>query len=213
MSDQSGLKETITVRYAQEAETCCNLSCGGALDLAEVQAGETLLDLGSGRGNDVIKAADIVGDEGRAIGVDFTDRMLLVARNTATKLGLDNVAFLEGEIDRIPLDEASVDVVISNCTVNHAKDKTAVYREINRVLKPGGRFIISDILADKDLPQEVKDDPEAWAACYGGAIVREEYFQAMADGGFSNVEILEQSEPYEKGTVMVISMTLRGYKS
>jgi ubiquinone/menaquinone biosynthesis C-methylase UbiE len=212
MTEDSALKEQIAVRYAQEADTCCNLSCGGALDLAEVTPGEVLVDLGSGRGNDVLKAAEIVGSEGMAYGVDFTPRMIQVAEINRKKLGVNNAKFLEGEIHRIPLDDSSVDIVISNCTVNHAKDKAAVYRDIFRVLKPGGRFIISDILAENDLPEEVKNDPEAWAACYGGAIVKEEYFEAVRDGGFNELEILEESAPYEKGTVMVISMTLKGVK-
>lgn len=212
MSDDSALKETIAVRYAQEADTCCNLSCGKALDLAEVEVGEVLVDLGSGRGNDVLKAAEIIGSQGMAYGVDFTLRMIKVAEINRKKLGVDNARFLEGEIHRIPLDDNSVDVVISNCTVNHAKDKASVYRDIHRVLKPGGRFVISDILAETDLPEDVKNDPEAWAACYGGAIVKDEYFEAVREGGFDELEILEESAPYEKGTVMVISVTLKGVK-
>lgn len=213
MSDtQATLKTTINVRYAEEAESCCNLSCGGALDLAEAAPGEVLVDLGSGRGNDVIKAAKLVGPSGMAYGVDFTARMIQVAEISRKKLRVENARFLEGEIHRIPLEDNSVDVVISNCTINHAEDKGAVYKDIYRVLKPGGRFVVSDILADRDLPEEVKNDPEAWAQCYGGAVVKEEYFAAIQEGGFTNVEILEESEPYEKGGVMVISTTMRGTK-
>lgn len=212
MSQETVLKDFIAVRYEKEADSCCNLSCGGALDLAVVQEGEVVLDLGSGRGNDVIKAARQSGSTGKAYGVDFTRRMVQVAESTRKKLRVTNAEFLEGAIDKIPLGNDSVDVVISNCTINHAQDKSSVYAEIYRVLKPGGRFIVSDVLADKDLPEEVKNDPEAWAACYGGAIVKEEYMDAIQQGGFNSVEILEESAPYEKGGVMVISSTIRGIK-
>ncbi len=212
MQESEVLTQSITKRYDQEAESCCNLSCGGALDLAKVVHGEVVLDLGSGRGNDVLKAADLVGDQGMAIGVDFTPRMIQVAEMNRKKLQIANVRFIQGEIDRIPLEDSCVDVVISNCTVNHAKDKAAVYREVFRVLKAGGRFVISDILAETDLPEGVKNDPDAWAACYGGAVVKEEYEDAIYGGGFASYEILEESEPYWKGGVKVISATMRGIK-
>lgn len=207
------LKDAINVRYAKEAESCCSLSCGGALDHAAPAEGEVVVDLGSGRGNDVLKAARSVGSSGFAYGVDFTEKMLRVAEMNRQKLRIANASFLEGSIDKIPLEDGSVDAVISNCTINHARDKAAVYREIHRILKPGGRLVVSDILADRALPEEVVNDPEAWAACYGGAVVREEYFAAMAAGGFSQWEILEESAPYEKGGVMVLSVTVRAYRN
>ena len=213
MEETLELKEAITVRYGEEADSCCNLSCGGALDHAAPATGERIVDLGSGRGNDVLKAARMVGPEGRAYGVDFTPKMIRVAEINRKKLKIQNAEFLEGEIHRIPLEDESAHVIISNCTINHARDKSAVYREIHRALKPGGRFVVSDILAEKPLPREVVEDPEAWAGCYGGAIVKEEYFEAMGSAGFKDWEVLEESKPYEKGGVMVISMTIRAYKS
>lgn len=212
ISEVTELKSAITVRYDKEADSCCNLSCGGAIDHGAPVEGEVVLDLGSGRGNDVIKAASLVGKNGFAYGVDFTPKMIKVAELNRKKLKVENAGFLEGEIHKIPLDGDTVDLVISNCTVNHAKDKEAVYRDIHRVLKPGGRFVISDVLAETELPDEVVNDPEAWAACYGGAIVKEKYFAAIQQAGFQDFEILEESAPYEKGSVMVISMTLRGFK-
>ncbi len=211
-ADLAGLTDTISQRYAGEAESCCSLSCGQAIDLAGVSRGQVFLDLGSGRGNDVLKAASLVGPEGFAYGVDVTPKMIQVAEVNRKKLGIRNASFLQGEIDKIPLEAETVDVVISNCTINHAKDKAAVYRDIWRVLRTGGWFVVSDVLADKPLPPEVVADPAAWAACYGGAIVKEEYTQAVEAGGFREWEILEESAPYEKGGVMVKSVTLRGYK-
>ncbi len=209
VQEEGILNQAIQVRYAEEAETCCNLSCGGALDHASPREGEVLVDLGSGRGNDVLKAARLVGSSGMAYGVDMTASMLKVAEINRKKLKLENARFLESEIHATPLEDASVDVVISNCTINHAKDKAAVYAEIHRILKSGGRVVVSDVLAEKPLPVEVVNDPDAWAACYGGAIVKEEYFDAIAKSGFDEVDVLEESEPYEKGGVSVISMTLR----
>jgi len=212
MSTQTN--EAIQVRYAAEATTACCLSCGGALDHAKPQPGETLVDLGSGRGLDVLKSARMVGATGRAIGVDMTPAMLEVARSNAAKLKLDNADFIQAEIESLPLPDASVDVVISNCTINHAPDKAKVYAEIHRVLKPGGRFVVSDVLADNELPEHIKNDPEAIAACYGGAITEQQYIDAIAAGGFRDLEILEKSEPYAKGKdqVMVRSLTLRGIR-
>jgi ubiquinone/menaquinone biosynthesis C-methylase UbiE len=206
--------EAIQVRYAAEASTTCCLSCGGALDHADVRPGETLVDLGSGRGLDVLKSARLVGPAGRATGIDMTPAMIEVARSSAARLKIKNAQFLEAQIDSLPLPDSSVDVVISNCTINHASDKAKVYAEIYRILKPGGRFIVSDIIADSELPDHIRNDPEAIAACYGGAITEQQYIDAIAAGGFRNLEILEKSEPYPKGKdqVMVRSITLRGIR-
>lgn len=206
------LAQAIEVRYNEEAESCCGLSCGNALTMAEPVSGEVFLDLGSGRGMDVIRAARMVEPDGFAYGVDYTEKMLKVSENNRMKLKIQNAEFLNSSIETIPLDDNKVDVVISNCTINHAQDKAAVYKEIHRVLKPGGRFIVSDVLAEHELPEEVRNDPAAWAACYGGAIPEKEYYEAVSSGGFDAIEILEKSQPYEKGGVMVLSVTLRGYK-
>lgn len=205
--------EAIKIRYAKELNCC--LSCGSSLDFAHLQKGEMILDLGSGRGNDVLKATRYIGKEGKAIGIDITPEMVEIAKKNAEKLNIKNVEFLLGDIENLPLNDSSVDVVISNCVINHAKDKSKVYKEIHRVLKPGGRFVISDIIAEKELPDEIKKDPEAWAQCYGGAITKEEYFTAIALANFTEIEVLEESEPYEKGKdkVLVRSITIKGYKN
>ncbi len=203
------LKEAINIRYASEASCCSSLSCGGAYELAKVKEGEIFLDLGSGRGQDVLKAAKDVGRNGIAYGVDFTKEMVNVAENTRKKLKIENAKFFESEIENLPFSENVFDVIISNCTINHSKDKPKVFSEIYRVLKPKGRVIISDVLAVEKLPEEVVNDPVAWAGCYGGAIPQEEYFEAIAKAGFLNIEILEESTPYKKGDVMVKSLTIK----
>lgn len=203
-------KETIQVRYGKEATTTCCLSCGTALEYAKPVAGEVLVDLGSGRGLDVLKAARIVE---QAYGVDFTKDMIKVSEMSKKKLRLNNAYFLEGKIDCIPLPDNTADVIISNCTINHAPNKQAVYQEIYRVLKNGGRFIVSDVIADKKLPEHVINNPEAWAACYGGAIPESEYFDAIYKSGFKELEIIEKSEPYHKVEVMVRSITIKSFKN
>lgn len=207
------LKEYINIRYAKEATCCTPLSCGRALDLAEVGKGEVFVDLGSGRGNDVLKAARMVGTGGIAMGIDLTKEMLDLAESNRRKLKMENVKFIESAIESLPLKDSSVDVIISNCTINHSKDKEKVYNEIFRTLKPGGRAIISDVLADKKLPKSVVEDPQAWADCYGGAIPKDEYYHAISNAGFKSVEIMEESQPYEKGGVLVKSITLRIQKN
>lgn len=206
------LSRAVEGRYAALASSCCSLSCGEALDLAEPRSGETLVDLGSGRGQDVIRAAGRVGSSGRAIGVDATDAMLEKARASVPPF-LANASFVKSDLAALDLPDGIADVVISNCTINHAPDKEAVYREIFRVLRPGGRFVVSDVIAEEELPEAVRRDPEAWAACYGGAIPEPDYLGAVREAGFGSVEVLHRTDPYEKGTVMVRSLTIRGRKT
>lgn len=213
ITEEGVLEGHINVRYAKEADSCCSLSCGQALDHSHVVEGEIVLDLGSGRGMDTIKAAKLVGNAGQSIGLDFTDKMIEVAEINRNKLNIQNVRFIKGNIESIPLEDKSIDVVISNCTINHSKNKKAVYSEIYRVLKNGGRFIVSDIIAENKLPDSVVNDPQAWADCYGGAIPLNEYYECIAEAGFEMLDVLEESEPYEKGGVMVRSITIRSYKN
>jgi arsenite methyltransferase len=205
------LESAVQRRYTSLADGCGSLACGGALDLAAPAEGETLIDLGSGRGWDVVRAARQLGPKGRAIGIDRTQAMIEKAVS-AIPPGVANVSFVCCDLAALAVETGSSDVVISNCTINHAPDKTAVYREIHRILKPGGRFVVSDVIAEQALPEAVRSDPEAWAACYGGAIPEDEYTAVIATAGFDRIEILQRTKPYEKGGVMIRSMTIRGYK-
>jgi len=203
------LESAVQRRYAELAESCGSLSCGQALDLASPTTGEVFVDLGCGRGQDVIRAAGRVGPSGKAIGVDRTVAMLDKARASIPP-SVSNVLFICCDLAKLDLEDRIANVVISNCAINHAADKEAVYREIHRVLKKGGRFVVSDIVAEQELPESVKSDPAAWAACYGGAIPESDYLRSVGRAGFCNVEILRRSTPYEKGGVMIRSLTIRG---
>ena len=185
------------------------LGCGNPVQLAEIREGETVLDLGSGGGIDVFLAARQVGPSGRVIGVDLTPEMLALARRNAEQFGLENVEFRQGLIEALPLSSDSVDVILSNCVINLAPDKTAVFREAFRVLKPGGRLVISDVVARGALPAEIKEDPELWASCIGGALQEEEYLEAIRKAGFPVVEVLTR-EGHDLGHVY--SVTVRAQK-
>ena len=205
--------QAINVRYSNLAESSCCLSCGGAVNYAEPGEGEVCLDLGSGRGTDVIRMAEAVGKEGHAYGIDISDGMLKKAEKTAEKLGIANVSFLKSELEYIPVDSDEVDLVISNCTINHASDKQQVWNEIYRVLKKGGRFVVSDIFSLETVPEKYATDPEAIAECWAGAVTKEVYVKTLRAAGFTNIAILEESEPYDKGEIQVSSFTVTGFKA
>ncbi len=173
------------------AEANMGLSCGNPTAFASLKPGETVVDLGSGGGLDVFLAAAKVGPTGKAIGIDMTPEMLALARKNAAKAGLTNVEFFESTIDKLPLAGASVDCVISNCVINLASDKAAVFREIARVLKPGGRLAVSDIALKKALPPEVGDDLMAYVGCIAGAIPLADYQSGLAAAGFHAVEVID----------------------
>ena len=158
-----------------------------------IENGDIVLDLGSGAGKDVFLAAQKVGDAGRAIGVDMTPEMLALARKNAvtffTTTGLANVEFREGKIEALPVDDASVDVVISNCVINLSPDKPQVFREVFRVLKPGGKMVVSDIVLNRPLPEAAKSDANLYASCIAGALLRDEYLDAIRRAGFARVEL------------------------
>ena len=183
---------TVPDHPVPEAEL--GLSCGNPLAFGYINTGDVVLDLGSGAGKDVFLAAQKVGDAGRAIGVDMTPEMLTLARKNAVKFftttGLTNVEFREGHIENLPVEDASVDVVISNCVINLSPDKPRVFREVYRVLKPGGRMIVSDIVLNRPLPDSARDDAGLYAACIAGAMLRDDYLQAIRDAGFEKIETL-----------------------
>ncbi|MDP6494409.1 MAG: arsenite methyltransferase [Dehalococcoidia bacterium] len=169
--------------------------CGNPTALAGLKAGECVLDLGSGGGIDCFLAARQVGPKGHVIGLDMTPDMLALARRNAKTLGISNVEFVEGYIEDIPLPEASVDVVISNCVVCLSPDKEAVAREAFRVLSPGGRLHLSDIMALGPMPQGMRDDPQKWASCVSGAEERETYLGRLSEAGFRDIDITEEGGP------------------
>lgn len=202
--------DAIETRYSGLAESDCCLSCGGALELGEPRPGEVCVDLGSGRGRDAIRMAEIAGPTGKAYGIDTAGGMLDKARREARKLGVANVEFLHGAFEALPLPDATVDLVISNCAINHATDKHATWSEVRRVLRPGGRFVVSDIYAVDDVPDEYRTDPAAVAECWAGAVRRDVYLATLAAVGFADVRVLEESKPYAKGKIQVVSFTIAG---
>jgi len=173
------------------AEANMGLSCGNPTAFASLREGETVVDLGSGGGLDVFLAAAKVGPSGKAIGIDMTPEMLELARANAARAGLSNVEFHQATIDKLPLADGSVDCVISNCVINLAADKQAVFREIARVLKPGGRLAVSDIALKKPLPPEIRENALAYAACIAGTIPIEEYRAGLLAAGFAHVKMIE----------------------
>jgi arsenite methyltransferase len=166
-----------------------SLGCGNPTALARLNAGEVVLDLGSGGGIDVLLSARRVGPTGRAYGLDMTDEMLALANENKRKAGIENVEFLKGEIEQIPLPDNSVDVVISNCVINLSGDKDRVLREAFRVLKPGGRFAVSDVVTRGDVPREVRESVLLWVGCIAGALEENEYRSKLASAGFDEIAV------------------------
>jgi arsenite methyltransferase len=176
---------------APDAALAASLGCGVPTAVADLHEGETVLDLGSGAGADVLISARRVGPTGKAIGLDMTDEMLELARANAAEAGVRNAEFLMGYIEDIPLPDASVDVVISNCVINLSGDKAAVIREAARVLRPGGRFAVSDVIADPDMDDATREDMRQWTGCIAGALTRTEFEAALNAAGFGDIEIRE----------------------
>jgi SAM-dependent methyltransferase len=172
-----------------EAALQASLGCGNPTALASLRPGETVLDLGSGGGIDVLLSARRVGPSGKAYGLDMTDDMLALARENQRRAGVDNVEFLKGEIEHIPLPDSSVDVIISNCVINLSGDKDQVLREAFRVLKPGGRFAVSDVVTRGPVPEEVRKSMLLWVGCIAGALQEEEYRGKLSAAGFAAIEI------------------------
>jgi len=192
------------------------LGCGSPVGAADLKAGEIVLDLGSGAGMDVFLSAAKVGASGKVFGVDMTQAMVDKARGIAEKEGYKNVEFRLGDIESLPLDDSSVDAVISNCVINLSTDKAKVFREAHRVLKQGGRIVVSDIVTEGELPESVRKDPELWAGCIAGALKREEYIELIKAAGFYGLEVkansgyhVVDSEKRELGGVHSITVTAR----
>jgi len=185
----SNLYGAETAGLPQEA-VLASLGCGNPTLLAQLEPGQTVLDLGSGGGIDVLLSARRVGPAGKAYGLDMTDEMLALANENKRKAGVENVEFLRGEIEQIPLPDNSVDVIISNCVINLSADKAQVLREAFRVLKPGGRFAVSDVIRrGGDIPEAIARSVELWVGCVAGALHEDEYTRLLADAGFASISI------------------------
>jgi arsenite methyltransferase len=187
-----------------EAAVEASLGCGVPTAVADLHGGETVLDLGSGAGADVLISARRVGRAGKAIGLDMTDEMLELARANAREAGVRNAEFIKGYIEDIPLADDSVDAVISNCVINLAADKSKVLREAARVLRPGGCFAVSDVLADPDMDEATRSDMQQWTGCIAGALTRTEYEAALAGAGLTDVEIVETHRVHEHASSAII---------
>jgi len=193
------------------------VGCGNPTALADLKEGETILDLGSGAGLDVFLAANKVGKGGRVIGVDLTEDMVARGRQLAQEHGYDHVEFRQGDIEHLPVDSATVDVIISNCVINLTPDKLASFKEIHRVLRPGGRILIADLVTAVDLPPDVRASAAAWADCLAGAMAKEAYLETIRRAGFADVTVVSES-PYETPGMderlrgKIISVKVRAFK-
>jgi SAM-dependent methyltransferase len=195
-------------RELPEAAQLASLGCGNPTAIAELNEGETVLDLGSGGGIDVLLSARRVGPSGKAYGLDMTDEMLELARANQREAGIDNVEFLKGAIENVPLPDDSVDVVISNCVINLSGDKARVFGEAARVLRPGGRFAVSDVVADPGMDEGTRADMEQWTGCIAGALTREQFEAGLEAAGFGDVEITETHRVHEQAASAIVRARL-----
>ena len=205
-----GIARATAARYGALSATTDSLSCGRALDVAAPLPGEHVVDLGCGRGADVARAAGRVGPTGSATGVDANEPMLAAAREALS--GVPTARVVRSDLSAVALPDRCADVVVSNCAINHAPDKGAVFREVHRLLRPGGRFAVSDVVSEEPLPESVRDDPAAWAGCYGGSIPEDDYLSAIAAAGLRDLTVVRRTEPYEKGGVRIRSITVKGFR-
>ncbi|OGD44524.1 hypothetical protein A3K69_02990 [Candidatus Bathyarchaeota archaeon RBG_16_57_9] len=180
------------LKNVPEAAVSSCAACGNPTAIAGLKEGETVLDLGSGGGMDAILAAQKVGPKGKVIGVDMTPEMIKLAQKNVKATGLSNVEFRRGEIENLPLEDGTMDVIISNCVINLSPDKDTVFSEAYRVLRPGGRITVSDIVTEGKLPEEVLNDPDSWAACVSGALETDEYLGKIRAAGFEDVRVLSK---------------------
>ena len=196
-----------TTEGAPEAAVAASLGCGVPTAVADLHPGEVVLDLGSGAGADVLISARRVAPGGRAIGLDMTEEMLDLARRNAAEAGVDNVEFLHGYLEDIPLSADSVDVVISNCVLNLAADKTVVLTEAARVLRPGGRLAFSDVIADDNMDETTKADMQQWTGCIAGALTHTEFTDALTAAGFTDIEIRPTHRVHTQAQAAIVRAT------
>jgi arsenite methyltransferase len=194
---------------APDSAVNASLGCGVPTAVADLHEGEVVLDLGSGAGADVLISARRVGPTGRAIGIDMTDEMLGLARRNAIEAGVENAEFLKGYVEELPLPDESVDVVISNCVINLSGDKPKVLAEAARVLRPGGRFAVSDVIADPDMDERTKADMQAWTGCVAGALTQQEFREALTAAGLQDAEFRETHRVHEHAAAAIIRASKR----
>jgi arsenite methyltransferase len=211
-----GIREAVRERYAaaagrlpQAGSACCGpssspLGCGNPTAVADLEEGEVVLDFGSGDGTDVLLAARRVGPAGRAYGLDMTDEMLDLARSNQRQAGVQNAEFLKGTIEAIPLPDDSVDVIISNCVINLSGDKSRVFTEAARVVRPGGRLAVTDIVADPEMDEATRRDMEQWTGCIAGALTAEEFRAGLEGAGFTDVEIVETHRVHDQAGSAIV---------
>jgi arsenite methyltransferase len=200
----SALYDEAHLEEVPDTAVRASLGCGVPTAVADLHPGEVVLDLGSGAGADVLISARRVGPTGRAIGLDMTDEMLALARANAAEAGVENVEFVKGYLEDMPLEDGMVDVVISNCVINLSGDKPQVIREAARVLRPGGRFAVSDVIADPDMDEQTRADMAAWTGCIAGALTETEFRSALENAGFADVEIIETHRVHERAGSAII---------
>lgn len=191
-TEYSSFSEDYTALSGYQSDADLGLGCGLPTEYAHIQEGNTVVDLGSGAGNDCFVARSLVGERGRVIGVDMTPAMIDKARQNARKLGYSNVTFRYGEIEQLPLEENVADVVVSNCVLNLVPDKAQAFQETFRILKPGGHFSISDVVLRGELPEGLRESAELYAGCVSGALLQEDYLQEITQAGFRNVQIQKE---------------------
>lgn len=214
LSDISGLYQ-VDLAELPEQVTNLSLGCGDPVTLASLEAGQIVLDMGSGGGIDCFLAAKHVGPSGHVIGVDMTPSMVDQARSNKSRLNANNVEFRLGEIEHLPVADKRVDVIISNCVINLSPDKPQVFREAFRVLKPGGRLAVSDILSNGPLPDEIRNNPSAWAGCVAGAVEAREYMDAIIAAGFVDVQVEPvhpEKDDLHKPTQKIFSARVTAFK-
>lgn len=206
-TDKAGVEVFGASLYESDAPETLSLGCGVPTAVADLHEGETVLDLGSGAGGDVLISARRVGPTGKAIGLDMTDEMLELAAANAAEAGLENVEFVKGHIEQIPLPDSSVDVVISNCVINLAGDKDQVLREAARVLRPGGRFAVSDVIADEGMDEATRADMAQYTGCIAGALTQAEFETALTAAGLVDVEIRETHRVHDQAGAAIVRAT------
>src|SRR5881409_3204686 len=204
----SNLYDPAETAALPEGAVLASLGCGNPTALAELHEGETVLDLGSGGGIDVLLSASRVGSTGKAYGLDMTDEMLELARRNQLAAGVENVEFMKGTIEQLPLPDESVDVIISNCVINLSADKPQVFREAARVLRPGGRFAVTDVVADPEMDDATRRDMRQWTGCVAGALTAAEFERELASAGFDRIEIRETHRVHEHAGSAIIRARL-----